>query len=244
MKVRSGGKCQIIKSARKTSLSDYVLVVYYILYSPKKTCVLFWFLGAHMANQDIGSPVEDASFDQEVQTIFFHALAPLFQNLRRWLHHDQGPRSFDAHDYVHSQPVASQAFCRALVQTSSFRRLLAELCHRPYGLPFEEALVYHQLDDTSTHSEAKAAESVCESQFHTGLSSFQSCTSQSNSEACFTSHAVLLQHDASHPSRMKASTPWLELHLYHPPAQPQWKGHNLRVLATWERPKQAVAQTH
>ena len=59
-------------------------------------------------------------------------------------------------------------------------------------------------------------------------------------------HAVLLQHDASlPPSRMKPGpTPWLELHLYHPPAQPQWKGHNLRVLATWERPKQAVAKTH
>ena len=201
-----------------------------------------------------GSPVEDDfSFDQEVQSIFFHALAPLFQNLRRWLHHDgPGPRSFDAHDYVHSQPVASQAFCRALVQTSSFRRLLAELCHRPYGLPFEEALgKYHQLDDVpSTDSAREAKEvasvaSVCESQFHTGLSSFQSCTSQSEA-TCFTSHAVLLQHDASlPPSRMKPGpTPGLELHLYHPPAQPQWKGHNLRVLATWERPKQAVAKTH
>ena len=193
--------------------------------------------------------MEDANFDQEVQSIFFHALAPLFQNLRRWLHHDEGglhprsPRSFDAHDYVHSQPVASQAFCRALVQTSSFRSLLAELCHRPKGLPFEEALVYHQLDDTSTHSAAQEAASICESQFHTGLSSFQSCTSQSSEETCFTSHAVLLQHDASH-LRMKPSTPWLELHLYHPPAQPQWKGHNLRVLATWERPKQAVAKSH
>ena len=138
---------------------------------------------------------EDATFDLEVQKIFFQALAPLFTQLRSHLR--DGPKGlshFDAHDYVHKQAVGSQAFCRALVETAAFRKLLIEMrLTRPSGLPFEDALG-KQLSvdcpmeagatpDQRPQSKALQDGSISESELFQTVKSFQSCASNENSHA-------------------------------------------------------------
>jgi hypothetical protein len=168
--------------------------------------------------QAIGSP-EDASFDLEVQKIFFQALAPLFTHLRG--HVREGPNGlsyFDAHDYVHRQAVGAQAFCRALVETAAFRKLLTEMIlTRPsLGLPFE-ALSKQLTDHTDLDCPMDGATlpdqrppkdvdgSISESELFQTVKSFQSCASENShatSRPCQPSRTsqVMLVHQTAKTS--------------------------------------------
>lgn len=150
---------------------------------------------------------------------FFQALAPLFTHLRG--HVREGPNGlsyFDAHDYVHRQAVGAQAFCRALVETAAFRKLLTEMIlTRPsLGLPFEalsKQLTDHTdldcLMDGATLPDQRPPKdvdgSISESELFQTVKSFQSCASENShatSRPCQPSRTsqVMLVHQTAKTS--------------------------------------------
>ncbi|CAK9076331.1 unnamed protein product [Durusdinium trenchii] len=90
-----------------------------------------------------GDYLNDAAFDHEVQVIFLQSLAPLLE-LRPFIGKAEQSDCavFDAQEYVHSQELDAQAFCRAWVETLAFRELLCEVNAQKRGrILFEEALL-------------------------------------------------------------------------------------------------------